>query len=658
MYKIDVIYDLELNPNFFLYVGMNIDTKEIYVFEISERKDERFLLLSHLKTLNKMVGFNNLSFDYPIVHFLITQLKHNIPASLFVIKLYDKGQQLINAENRWDGIIKKPFIIQIDLFYINHYDNFAKSTSLKLLEFNMQMTDIQTLPYAYNHSLAFNEMDEVITYCKNDVEATYQFYLKNIAKIKFRNRMSEIYNQNLTNFNDVKIGETILLSSISDNLKIDKFTVNKMRTHRASIKINEIILPYIKFESPQMRILLNWWKNKIIYETKGQFSGLDLEDVAPILPYCNPKTVKGKLKTLNIIIKGFQFDFGTGGLHGTSKPGIWKSDEEGDLILVDVSSYYPNLAAMNKFHPAHIPQEIFTSTILMLYQQRMTARTTGDNEMVAAIKLALNGALYGKSNSEYSFMYDPQFMMSITINGQLLLIMLAEQIMKIDIEIIQVNTDGILVKCPKYKKEQLDAIVANWENITDLKLDYDLFDFIVQRDVNNYLGVFTNGKIKYKGVFDYNYANNGDWHKNFSMLIVAKGLEAYFLHNISPSTFVKNHQDMNDFFIRTKYGKDSKLFMVEGNNKLQLQNITRYYISRTGFEFIKTMNPLKNKVEDREFQVESGFLCREMNHINNENMILMEQDIDYQYYIEKIEDNIEKIEGLLSQDKWSFELID
>ncbi len=484
MSKINEVYDLEINPNLFLYVGMNVETREIFKFEISQRIDQRIELLNHLKTIKVMIGFNNLSFDYPLIHYFLRLLKKNPTGKQLVNLLYHKGQSLINAENRWGNMIKNPLISQVDLFYINHYDNFAKSTSLKLLEFNLGMDNIQTLPYPHDKHLTFEEIDHVITYCENDVEATYQFYLKNIDKIKFRNRMSKIYDQNLMNSNDVAIGGAILLKALSDKLGIDAHTINKMRTYRQSINIGEIILPYTKFESPQMQVFLEWWRNKTITETKGQFSGLPLEDVQPLLPYCNTKLVKGKLKNLNIIIKGFQFDLGLGGVHATSHPGVWNSDNKGDLILVDVSSYYTNLAAMNGFHPAHLPQEIFVAVILMLYEQRMAGRQVGDKEVVKAIKLALNGYLYGSSNSEHSFMYDPQFTMSITVNGQLSLIMLAEQIMKINIEIIQVNTDGILVKCPKEKRATLDQIVAWWESITKLKLDYDHFELIAQRDVN------------------------------------------------------------------------------------------------------------------------------------------------------------------------------
>ncbi len=656
--KMIVVYDLEIYKNLFLYVAMNVETKEFYRFEISSRKDQRKELLNHLKQVGTMIGFNNLSFDYPILHSFIKTYKYNYKGKMLVSQLYSFAQQLINSKNRWNNMIKQPLIDQIDLLMINHYDNPAKMTSLKILEFNMQMNHLQNLPYSFDKILTTDEIQNVISYCDNDVNATYLFYLKNIPAIRFRNRMSNIYKQNLTNHNDVKIGGAVLLKALSDELGISEYEISKLRTPRESMAVSDIILPYITFQSIEMQSLLSWWKQKIIYETKGQFSGIPLEEVNGLLPYMNQALVKGKLKNLNIILNGFQFDFGTGGIHGTSHPGIWKSDDDGDLILVDVSSYYPNLAAKNGFHPAHIPKAIFIKIILMLYDQRMLAKSKNDNEMVKSIKLALNGYLYGNSNSEYSFMFDPMFMMKICLNGQLLLVSLAEQIMGKGIELIQANTDGLLVKCRKDQKAALDAIVKQWENLTNLKLDYDHFDLIIQRDVNNYYGRMTNGKIKLKGAFDYNYAKNGDWHKNFSMIIVAKGLEAYFVKGITPERFVTTHDNMNDFFIRTKYGKNTKLVQRKDGLEKQLQNVTRYYVAIDGYEFIKIMQPLKGKIEDREFQVESGFSCREMNDITDEKLILMKQVLNHQYYIDKIQDNIDKIEEYIAPENLSFELID
>lgn len=660
MKKINIVYDLELNPNIFIFVGKEVESKIFRVFEISKRKDDRYKLVEYLKNIETMIGFNNVRFDYPILHILIKTLKIRFSGNALVKILYEKGQELIKQKNMWDNAIKKSYVNQIDLFLINHYDNYAKSTSLKILQFNMNMKIVKTLPYAFDKYLTDEEIDETIIYCKNDVEATYMFYLYNLEKIVFRKRFSKDYNMDFTNYNDVKIGGEILLDELTKGMDSSKYVIRKMRTFRKAMNMDDIIFDYVKFDGIELQTLLEWWKDKVIFETKGQFTKLDMKDVKPLLPYCNNETVKGKLKNLNIIVDKFQFDFGTGGLHGACHPGVFRADENNDLLLIDVSSYYPNLAYYNKLHPKHIPVEIFGKVIKTLYDRRMDARADRDNETVAAIKLALNGYLYGNSNMEHSFIYDPQFMMQICVNGQLLLTMLAERIIKIGIKIIQVNTDGIMVLCPKSMRDTLDLLVKQWANLTKLKLDYDHFEFVVQKDVNNYMARYTNTNMKYKGVFDFKYTENGDWHKNFSALIVPRALNAYFTYKLDPHDFILKHKDSMNFFLRTKYNKLTRLVEREydekGNLMSQrlLQNVTRYFVSKTGKEFIKIMKPLKGQDKDREFKVESGWLCKESNNSN----VIDFNDINFDYYIGKVQEIINTVEDYIALEDLPFKIID
>ena len=658
------VYDIEMFKNLFLIVFKDIDTGEYFVFEISKRKDDRHKLIVFLQSVKEMIGFNNVGYDYPLLHLFIRLYLRNLKGSELVTTLYKKSQELIANNNRWANAVRRPRIIQRDLFLINHYDNYNKRTSLKILEFNMMMDTIQELPFAFNKILTDNEIIIIVEYCHNDVEATYEFYLRNIKSIKFREKMSNMYKYNLSNYNDVKIGGVILLKALSKGMGISEQEIKPMRTKRPSMAVSDIIFNYINFHSIELNTLLNWWKKRIIYKTKGQFNEIPLDEVQELLPYCNNTLKKKKLKNLNIIYNRFQFDFGTGGLHGACYPGVFESDDEYDIYLIDASSYYPMLAYYNGLHPLHIPKDIFLDVIKMLYDQRMKGKDEGDFETVDGIKLALNGYLYGNSNNDHSFMKDPQFMMSICINGQLLLTMIAEQCMLHDIQVIQVNTDGVMVRCHKNKRNILDKITDDWMELTKLKLDYDYFDLVVQRDVNNYLARYTNGEIKYKGAFDFEYAENGDWHKNFSMMIVAKALKAHFVDGINPEMFIKNHNNMYDFFLRTKFDRTTKLVARTYNEdwiltkQELLQNVTRYYISKNGQEFIKIMKPLKDKTQDREFQVEDKFKCREMNVITIEKLRRMKQDLNYDYYIQKTQQIINVIEDYIPVEELSFIIID
>jgi hypothetical protein len=646
-------FDIEMYPNLFLIVFIDVNTREIFRFEISPRRNDVNELIVFLRKAEVLIGFNILEYDYPVLHELL-RVRKRLKGRHLVSHLYKKSQKVIKAEVKYFVRIKNPLLKLADLFQIHHFNNKAKMTSLKLLEFNMRMEKVEELPYPFDTVLTNEQIQKVVEYCDNDVIATLLFFFESIDKIKFRKQMSQLYSIDLTNFNDVKIGEEILIQAIVKETGIPREKVTKMRTYRPEgIAIKDIIFPYIKFESVELNTFIDWWRTKVIYETKGQFDKIPLEEVEEIFQYTDQITVKKGtlLKKLNIRYKGFQFDFGTGGLHGTqieNKSGVWKQDDEHDIILVDVSSYYPNMAAKNYLSPKHFDTNMFVRVINKLYAERMEAKDKGDKEKVKAIKLALNGALYGKSNSEFSCIFDPKFMMNICVNGQLSLVMLTEQFLDTGIEVIQVNTDGILVRVHKSKREELDRLCKEWMRITQLKLDYDFFTIIVQRDVNNYFGVMDNGYVKRKGTFDYMYKENGDWHKNFSMLVVSKAVEAYFVNDILPENFITNHSDIYDFYKRTKVPKSSRLEGRKMENKecievVDLQNVTRYFVSNEGLKLIKIMPPLKDKVEDREIGIEVAFECTPCNTLLPEQEV--RDNLNYQYYIGEAYKIINKVEN-------------
>ena len=668
------IHDTETYRNLFLYRAINIETKEERIFQISPLADQRNELVIHLRDeVEMLIGFNSLSYDCPLIHYFIMKLfpKKDMHGKQLVNIICEKSFELIKKsnDNPWINRIKNPYRKQMDLFTMHHFDNKAKRTSLKVLMFVFRMKNVEELPFEPGTVLTKEEIEKVIEYCGNDIEATSIFFNLSKDAIAFRERMSSIYGIDFTNANDVKIGELILIRTLADRWKVPYEEIMQMRTKRDSIKINDIIFPYVSFQSEILDKFLVWWRTKTITDTKGQFNEIDLDEVKDLLPYCNNTLKKGKLKQLNIIYKNFQFDFGTGGLHGAKGVGIWEAKDGYLIDLLDVSSYYPMLAAQNRLHPAHFPVDIFVDVINILYKQRMEGAIIGDSEVVKAIKLALNGALYGKSNSDHSPMYDPQFMMQICLNGQLLLVMIAEQCIDNDIEVIQVNTDGVLIRYHVSKRPIVNTIVEQWMQLTRLKLELDSYVKIIQRDVNNYLGIKVNGKIKRKGVF----LIEREFHQNHSQLIVPKAIEEYYINGIKPEIFIAEHakkdKNLYDFFKLAKLAKTSKLVqriqtvtVVEYATKTkrtkkrlftcieeeqQLPNITRYFVAKKGYKFVKIMPPLEDKkikegklakvtdVGHREIGIEAANLCVECNNLDKITPQEVRNNLDYDYYTER-----------------------
>lgn len=660
--KSNWIYDIEIYKNFFLVCLQNINTLEKKSFQISQYKSEKNNLVVFLqKEVNSMIGFNNLQFDYPLLHFLIKNINNYPNDKQLVFALYAEAQRLISSIVSFFNIIKEPHFKQIDLYKIHHYDNPAKSNSLKHLEFNLKMDNIQELPYPYDEILTYEQQQEVIKYCWNDIEATYQFYLKSVEEITLRENLTKEYNIDFTNHSSSKIGEVIFIT------EFEKTGKNVVPDTLKPMAIKDLIFKYVKFTQPCFNVLLDWFNSKVITETKGVFSNIDVSDLTSLKPYMHEKLVKGKQKDLNIVYKDVKIVYGTGGIHGSTKAGIYESTNTHIIKTCDVASLYPNLGIRNKVFPIQLSEK-FCEIYESLYEKRKTfAKGTVMN---LAIKLCLN-ATYGKSNSAFSKLYSPPYAMTITINGQLLLTMLMEMLCENipGIELLMINTDGIEVKIPKEFEGLYYEICKEWEALTKLDLEYGDYQKMIIANVNNYIAVDTKGKIKRKGAMFIYVIRDGEleYHKNHSSLVIQKALEQYFIHNVSPEKYILEQADVYDFFKRVKLKGNCKLVKrkidlipIEKTKKTKIQRyneiileekplpkITRYYVSKTGWRFIKILPPLKSSKTylDRESNIEVDVLCTNCNILSKERLDFIKTDIDYNWYINQVNKIITKIQN-------------
>lgn len=278
--------------------------------------------------------------------------------------------------------------------------------------------------------------------------------------------------------------------------------------------------------------------------------------------------------------------------------------------------------------PAHFGVQ-FCDTYDGVYIMRQGyAKGTGEN---LVFKLALNG-VYGDSNNPYSSFYDPQYTMTITINGQLLLCMFAEQAIKIEgLELIQANTDGITVRLPRNRVDELEKIREWWQDLTKLELEEAVYDAMHIRDVNNYIAVYEGGKkVKRKGA--YGHSKDLAWHQNHSMQVVAKAAEAALVHGRDIREFIYTHDDFYDFMMCVKVPRSSKLMWGDK----QVQNISRYYISMDGDPLTKMMPPLAKNGPDapwRSMSVNKGYtvtVCNNIKHASRDNL-------NYEFYVAEAE---------------------
>lgn len=656
------VFDLELFRNFFSGVFLNTKTNDVKYFVIHEVRDDRKNFLKFIKSVKGLIGFNNINYDYPLLHHILTNEKKfiNLKVNKLLDNLFYKGQDIISS--KYSSIQKKHVKIpQLDLYRIKHFNNKAKAVSLKWIEFAMNWENLMDLPFKYDHVVSANEIIDILDYNLNDVLATNKFYKACIKDIELRKKLSKEFKLDLLNANDPKIGEEIFAELLSEDMGIKKWDLKQMRTKRDKICLNECIYDYITYNSNHFNALLEFLNQQCISETKGFFNDIPLSKISKLSKYVNPDTINlksCKLSNLNIYYKDFQYDFGTGGIHGCIKPGIYESDDNYVIIDADVISYYPHLAFLNGVFPEHLG-ETFNTRYKWFFDERVLIPKS--NPLNYAYKLMLNGA-YGKSNDEHSFLYDPKFTMTITINGQLSLVMLAEQIVDTinDCTMLQINTDGLTVKIKRDDVERFYEICNQWQKITKLTLEYAEYEKMIIRDVNNYIAVYNPEYLKLKGCFEI----NRDWHKNHSMKIVPTALKEYFVNDVPVEDTIKNCKDIFMFCKGVKSKGKNTLELHSRNSygnliKEPLQKTNRYYVSNEGKTLMKIMPPLKkltytekhkqtvnpNQVDlfdfvedvqvdfERESNVEAGYKVTVFN--NYIKKPIEEYGINYEYYIDE-----------------------
>jgi len=583
------IYDCECLPNYFSLYAADLNSDAEWYFECSQFRQDNHALFAFLAWLRDndwfMVGYNNIGYDYNLIHAFMTE-----PVGFDHNRFYAVSQSIIKSTDRFGVSVwpKDRYVKQIDLYKIHHFDNQAKSTSLKALQVNMRSESVLESEIPFDVPITPEQIERVmIPYNRHDVTETKKFALISMPMIDFRLSMMDQIKGDVVNFNDTKIGKQLLEQRLED---VCYHYVGNRRerrqTPRPFIRLSECIFPYVQFQRPEFQRIHQWLYAQTITETKGAFDNV------------------------TATLDGFTFHFGTGGIHGSLDRARLQADDEWAIMDDDVASLYPSIAIVNRLAPEHLGQR-FVDEYTRLKEERFKyAKGTPQN---SALKLALNGT-YGDSNSEYSVFYDPKFTMSITINGQLLLCMLAERLLAVPtLSLIQINTDGVTYRVHRSMIWMVDQIRTEWQRLTALDLEQVQYSRMWIRDVNNYVAEDVKGKRKLKGAYwtpdkhpdDIQNASPTAWYKNFSADICAKAAVAHMTDGADIETFVYAWTNPFDFMLREKVRKADRL--MHGDK--EIQKTTRYYVSTDGARPFKYTPPSgvvgaykrKNKLSDAYF---------------------------------------------------------
>jgi hypothetical protein len=468
--KTHFVMDYETLSNCFIACFESIKSDEKHVFVVHDLQNDFDDYIQFIKR-NILhdewhVSYNGLGFDGQITEYIIQNAESlsYMSGSEIAEWVYSKAQHVINKQNSGeflDFYEKTMSVKQVDVFKLNHWDSLAKRSSLKWIQYSMDWESIQDMPIHHTTKVTtFNQIDEIIGYCWNDVKSTKRIMMLSKSQIALRKTLTEEYNIPLFSASEPRISKELFLHFLSESTGIKKYELRQLRTKRESITVKDIILDYTEFKTATFQKLLTRFNEIIVY----------------------PENTKGGFK-YSLNYKGVKTDFGLGGIHGARKSGIYESSKDVIIMSSDVVSYYPNLAIRNGWSPAHLPKTEFCELYEWFFNERKKISKKDVRNYV--YKIILNST-YGLSNDANSFLYDPEFTMQITINGQLSLCMLYEMICE---EIpgafpLMQNTDGLETIIPREYQDKYLEICNRWEKITNLQLEHDTYSKMILGDVN------------------------------------------------------------------------------------------------------------------------------------------------------------------------------
>lgn len=511
-------------------------------------------LEAYIDSLNKskaiLVGFNNYHYDDIV-----------LAGVLLGKDPYEISKKLINGER----VNYKLNMITLDVM-----QELPLGVGLKSSQANLGMSIVETpIDFNLDRKCTQAELDLLIGYCKNDVKDTEMLFKK---RADYFQAKFEIVNEFGLPIPMVKKTRAILSSRV---LKCQDKEIPNDRLH-----INYD--PNINWELIPKEVTEFFKKCEYDYRCGGDYKEIES-------------------RKLKLMVCGVPHVYAFGGIHGA----IEKYNASGNFLHIDVSSYYPSLIIVDDYmsRKSEEPQ-LFTHLRDMRYE--LKAKKDPKQKIY---KILIN-ATFGAMKSEYNKLYDPKQANNICINGQIILTQLIIEL-KDYCQLIQSNTDGLVVKYDPKNYDKVVDIVKDFGNRFNLTFDIDKIIKIAQRDVNNYAIMFEDGKIEAKGRFSK--FEGGSFMQN-SLSIIDRCLVNYYIHNKPVADTIieayKNN-DLAPFQIVCKMGStydgmyyeygdegDTKLIPTQKVNRVFATNDKKYWgiYKRKGDSYQKIANTSEHNI--------------------------------------------------------------
>lgn len=501
----------------------------------------------------------------------------------------------------------------------------------------MTIEQVNNLVNKWDRYIIDEWIPPMMHYNENDVFIVCEMIRLFIDEVRLRYNISKVYEVNVLSSSRSNIADKLFTKFYSEfsGLRPDQWKGKK--TERTALAFKRVIFPVIKFKTKPLQDMLEELKKIVIYSvSKDAFNrdvtinkltytlatgGLHSQDI--------PRELKSRIKYIN------DYSIGERSNEVATSNDIWNKITDDSYIYVhyDIASFYPSLIVNYGIAPAHINKGVFCRLIKWLRDTRVIAKhTEGDIDGIPAhilaevLKIVIN-SIYGKLGFEMGDLCDRLAVLSVTLNGQLLIMMLCEALEEVGIEVVSANTDGIVVKLYKSHKEPFDNITKEWMNITKFEADSEEYECYINRDINNYVIKEINGKVTYKGVLNPTmYLEN--LQKGYDMPIVSKAVADFFLYNKPIMESLYECKNILDFCKTQNVGRQFNVEYVGEEGVKSIQRNVRFYVSNKGGSIFKV-----NHVTGAKGNLCAGNKVTILNTLND--MRIEYRNICYSYYYQE-----------------------
>ena len=597
-----LLFDIEIFKHDSLFVFRDYFTKEWFI--INNDLDE--LRKFYLEYRDSMfIGYNNASYDNNVMRGYL-QGKN----------AYQMSKTIIESDNR--GLVYKMFdshktpLFGMDLYQDNK--GFSLKEHSAFLGINIKETEVD---FDMDRPLTDEEKEKNVAYCMNDVLATEKRFEQNIGMLLAKATIALMFDMDKTDLLQTNANLTAKLlgatkqevrPDLTDPLELDK---------RLNINTKEIAEAYLNHE----------------FELN--------ED--------------GKL---NVSLEytdedGYTMIFGSGGVHGAKASYI----HIGMFPMRDWGSLYPNTMEQFNLLSRNIPKDKIHRYGDLL-KQRMDAKYSGEEVanikgvevptyvMINGIKLPLN-TKFGASGAQFNGLYDPRNQFLVCATGQLIMTNMYELI-KGKAQFIQSNTDAhAYIPNSEADDKAIDEALDEFANKIGLTLDKDMFREIWQKDVNNYIAVQPNGKVKVKGAIGLTGG------MKVSKAIVSNAFINYLVAGKDYKEFINECNELRQLQITTKTGWtfDRTVARDSEGNEFNAQKVNRVFAVKdktNAVELFKVKEGQLLDIEADEFKDNISYtkgLANAPEYYTISNEAIGEgitiDEVDKQYYIDQVEDTLE-----------------